>query len=308
MSNFSVTILGCGSASPTMRHFASSQAVRYGGRVMLVDCGEGTQMQLRRYGIAFGKITDIFISHLHGDHLLGLPGLLSTMSLHTVEGTVTVHIFREGAEMLRTVMDVLCPTLSFDLKYNIIDPGAPGVLLDGKHLTVRAISLSHRVPAVGFVFAEKPKLRHIDGEAVRFHGVPHYALPAIREGADWTAPDGKVIPNRYLTTDPSPARSYAYCSDTAYNPHVAHAVRGVDVLYHEATYGEADAHKAAPRGHSTAVQAARIAAEAGVGMLVIGHYSQVITDEEALAEEARAIFPNTVAGHEGLTIEMDCLK
>lgn len=305
MSNFSVTILGCGSASPTLRHMPSAQAVCYGSRVMLIDCGEGTQLQLRRFGISFAKITDIFISHLHGDHFLGLPGLLSTMALNDVHGTVTIHIFAEGARVLTEILDVFCRERSYELKFDIIDPGKPGIVYDDKHLTVKAFSLSHRVPCVGFRFQEKPKMRHIDGESAKFYGVPAYAMNGIRQGEDWTAPDGRVIPNAHLTKAPTPFKSYAYCSDTTYNPHVAKAVEGVDVLYHEATYGDEGAAKAAPRGHSTAREAARIAAQAGAGKLVIGHYSKSICDESILVAEASEEFPTVIAAKEGLVIDLD---
>lgn len=308
MGNFNITILGCGSATPTVRHMPSAQAVAYGGRLMLIDCGEGTQLQLRRFGLPFSRITDIFISHLHGDHFLGLPGLLSTMALHQNGGTVTVHTFAEGERVLRQILNVFCKELSFDLKFDIIDPSCEGILLDGKHLSVEAFPLRHRVPCAGFIFREKPKLRHIDGAAARFMGVPVCDMQALREGHDWTAPDGTVVPNGRLTTAPSHAASYAYCSDTAFADSVAEAVRGADVLYHEATYGEADSHKARPRGHSTAVQAATIAKAAEVGRLVIGHYSRIIRDEEALADEARAVFPDTLAAREGMVIEMDNLR
>lgn len=274
---------------------------------MLVDCGEGTQLQIQRFGISFAKITDIFISHLHGDHFLGLPGLLSTMALHGAEGTVRVHTFRQGAELLDSILSLLCRERPYTLEYNIIDPGAPGIVLDDTHLQVKAFALSHRVPCVGFRFSEKPKARHIDGEAVQYYGVPHYDMPALRDGADWTAPDGRTIANALLTREPSPARSYAYCSDTIFNPQVARAVEGVDVLYHEATYGNDNAHKAEARGHSTASQAAEIARLAGAGHLVIGHYSKMITDTEALADEARRIFPATTPASEGMVIDMDRL-
>lgn len=304
MGNFSVTILGCGSATPTLRHFPSAQALSYGNRVMLIDCGEAAQLQLRRFGVSFAKITDIFISHLHGDHFLGLPGLLSTMALHSVGGTVRVHTFAQGAELLSGILDVLCRERPYQLEYDIIDPAAPGIVLDDKHLQVRAFPLSHRVPCVGYRFTEKPKLRHINGEAARYHNVPHYAMQSLREGADWISPDGRVVPNAVLTTPPSPSRSYAYCSDTSFNRDVARHVRGVDVLYHEATYGSDNASKATSRGHSTAAEAAEIARMAGVGRLVIGHYSKMITDEEALAAEARQVFADTVAAREGLVIDL----
>lgn len=304
MSNFQVTILGCGSASPTLRHMPSAQVVAYGQRLMLVDCGEGTQVQLRRYGLSFARITDIFISHLHGDHFLGLPGLLSTLSLHNVQGGVTVHTSAEGADILRQIMKVFCRDMSFDLRYNILDPGVPTVALETKTLTVKTFPLEHRVPCNGFLFAEKPKGRHIDGEAVRFHQVPHYLMNDLRAGADFVRPDGAVIPNALLTKEPSPSGSYAYCSDTAYTPATAEYIRGVDVLYHEATYGDDSAAKAAARGHSTARQAAATALEAGAKRLYIGHYSQTVLDEEALANEARGIFPATFAATEGMKIDI----
>lgn len=304
MSNFNVTILGCGAATPTTRHMPTAQAVSYAGRIMLIDCAEGTQLQLRRFGLPFSRITDIFISHLHGDHFFGLPGLLSTMALHNVCGTVTVHTFADGARVLKTVMDLFCHDKNLDLQYNIIDPDAPGIIYDNKHFTVETFPLKHRVPCVGYIFREKPKLRHIDSESARFYGVPYYDMPLLREGHDWTRPDGTVVPNALLTRNANPSASYAYASDTAYSPAVAEAVRGVDVLYHEATYSEEHAYNAAPRGHSTARQAAQVASEAGVGRLVIGHFSKTVHDEKALAAEATDIFPNVVAANEGMVIEL----
>ena len=306
MSYFNVTILGCGSATPTLRHMPSAQAVHYRNRLMLVDCGEGTQLQLRRYGLSFAKVSDIFISHLHGDHFLGLPGLLSTMALHDVEGTVTVHTFAEGADILRRLMDMFCRERPYKLKFNIIDPTAPGTLVEDGNLRIQAFKLHHRVPCVGFRFDEKPKRRHIDGDAAKFFGVPHYMMNAIKDGADFTTPDGRTIPNARLTKDPDPAMSYAYCSDTAFSPQVAQAIEGVDIVYHEATYGDDRAHNAAPRGHSTAREAGRIAAMAGASRLIIGHYSKTVTDETMLATQAAEEFPGgcVVPAREGMVIDI----
>ncbi len=305
MSYFNVTILGCGSATPTLRHNPSSQAVNYRGKLMLIDCGEGTQLQLRRYGLSFAKISDIFISHLHGDHFLGLPGLLSTMALHEVPGTVTVHTFAEGAEILRRLMDIFCKERSYNLRFNIIDPKVPATVYEDNNLTVTTFPLYHRVPCVGYLFREKIKRPHIDGEMVRFHGVPHYLMNAIKDGADFVRPDGTVIPNERLTTPADPSFSYAYCSDTAFDMRVAEAVKGVDVLYHEATYGDDRAHNAAPRGHATAREAGRIALAAEAKTLVIGHYSKTVLDESILAAQAAEEFGGTViAASEGLTIDL----
>lgn len=305
MSYFNVTILGCGSATPTLRHMPSAQAVQYHNRLMLVDCGEGTQLQLRRYGLSFAKVSDIFLSHLHGDHFLGLPGLLSTMALHDVEGCVTVHTFARGAEVLRQMMNLVCPDRSYTLKFDIIDPENPGIVYEDNNLTVTAFRLYHRVPCVGFRFDEKPKRRHIDGEAAKFFGVPHYMMNAIKDGADFTTADGRVIPNARLTREASPSVSYAYCSDTAFDLRVAEAVRGVDVVYHEATYGDDRAFNAAPRGHSTAREAARIAAAAGSAKLLIGHYSKTVADEGVLADQAREEFRGVVIpAREGMVIDL----
>lgn len=305
MSYFNITILGCGSATPTTRHNPSAQAVRYRNKLMLVDCAEGTQLQMRRFGLSFAKVSDIFISHLHGDHFLGLPGLLSTMALHNVEGTVTVHTFAEGADLLRRTMDLFCRDRSYIIRYDIIDPSTPGIVYEDSNLVVSAFPLYHRVPCVGYLFREKPKRPHIDGEAVKFHGVPHYMMDAIKDGADFMRGDGTLIPNSWLVKGTDPSFSYAYCSDTAFDERVAESVRGVNVLYHEATYGDENACKAGARGHSTAREAGRIAELAGAGSLILGHYSKTIIDEAKLVAEAAEEFHGTViAANEGLQIDI----
>ena len=305
MSYFNVTYLGCGSATPTLRHYPSAQVLAYRNKLMLIDCGEGTQLQMRRYGLSYAKVSDIFVSHLHGDHFLGLPGLLSTLALHDVEGCVTVHTFAEGVEILRRLMNMFCRERSYKLEYDIIDPNNPGVVYNDNNLIVTAFPLYHRVPCVGFRFDEKPKRRHIDGEAAKFFGVPHYLMNAVKSGADFVRSDGSVIPNSRLTTDPDRVASYAYCSDTAFDTRVADSVKGVDVLYHESTYGDDSAAKAGPRGHSTAREAGRIAAMAGATKLVLGHYSKRITDESILVAQAADVFDGPViAANEGLCIDI----
>lgn len=304
MSYFNVTILGCGSATPTLRHNPAAQAVEYRNRLFLIDCGEGTQLQMRRFGLSYSRISDIFISHLHGDHFLGLPGLLSTMSLHNVEGAVTIHTFREGVDILKRLMALFCHQTSFEIRYDIIGPGESKVLYEDGNLEVSCFPLYHRIPCSGFLFREKPKSRHLRGDMAKFLNIPHWQIPAIKAGADFTTADGKVIPNGMLTTDADPQMSYAYCSDTLADPRVAEAVRGVHTLYHEATYGDDSEYKAASRGHSTARQAARIAKMAGAARLIIGHYSKTYKDPDVLAAEAREEFPETIAADEGLRIEM----
>lgn len=305
MSYFKVNYLGVGCATPTVRHNPAAQLVDYHKHHMLIDCGEATQLQMQRYHHSFAGIDHIFISHLHGDHFLGLPGLLSTLSLHDIGGTVTVHTFAEGVELIRRVVDYVCRDRSYTLEFNVITPGTEQLLYDDNNLTVRSFPLYHRVPCVGFRFDEKPKLRHINGEMAEYYKVPHYLMNELRAGADLVLPDGTVIDNERLTTDPSPSLSYAYCSDTVYDERVARAVEGIDTLYHEATYGDDGAAKAMPRGHSTARQAARIAALAGARRLVLGHFSSSIQDEAALAQQAAEEFGGEVIiGAEGLTIDL----
>lgn len=303
MADFKVNILGCGSATPSLRHMPSCQVVDHRDRLMMVDCGEGAQLAMRRMRLKYSRLNNIFISHLHGDHCLGLPGLLSTMALHDIEGTVTVHTFAEGAELFERIINFFCRERSYDLRFNIIKPER-AVIYEDKSLTVETFPLYHRVPCVGYIFREKPKLRHINREMVDFYKVPVAMMHSIKEGADFVLPDGTVVANERLTTAAEPAYSYAYCSDTVYNPLVAEAVKGVDVVYHEATYTDGDAEKARQRGHSTAGEAAKIALEAGAKKLIIGHYSKSYADESGHIADACRIFPDTIAANEGLTIDI----
>ncbi len=305
MDRFDVTILGCGSATPTLRHHPSAQAVNFRGRVMLIDCGEGTQLQLRRYGIAFSRITDIFISHLHGDHCLGLPGLLSTLDLQESTQPVTVHIPAHGLDIFARMLKFFCPgAKSITLK---AIPAGTNVILSTKTLTVTSFPLYHRIAAFGFIFREGLRERRLLGDVADALGIPPSLRKGIKAGASWRRPaDGRVFDNRELTASPPSPLSYAYCSDTMADPRVAEAVRGVDLLYHEATYLSDLATQAIARGHSTAAQAGEIAREAGAGALLIGHYSKRYTDSSPLVAEASATFPGPViAADEGMTIEIE---
>lgn len=304
MTRFELNILGCGSATCTRRHMPSCQVLNVRDRLLMIDCGEAAQLQLRRMRLKPSRLGHIFLSHMHGDHVFGLPGLVSTLALLNCRGTLTVHTFAEAAEVLRRFIDTFCQRVDLDLRFNVISPEGGETVLDEAGFTVSTFKLYHRVPCVGFLVREKPKLRHINGEMARFHGVPTYAMQALREGADWEAPDGRVIPNEWLTTPADASISYAYCSDTVYDRRVAAAVQGVDWLYHEATYGDDAAPKAMPRGHSTARQAAMVAREAGVKRLIIGHYSSQYNDEAPLLAQAREVFPDTLLATEGLRLNL----
>lgn len=303
MNEFSIHILGCGSAMPTTRHMPSCQAIEYREKVMLMDCGEGAQLSLRRAGLKFSRISHVFISHLHGDHVLGLPGLLSTLAMHDLGNTVHVHIFEEGARLMQDILNVMCHGESVNVAWDIVSPDG-GVVYEDRSITVTAFPLTHRVPCVGYRFQEKPKQRHLRGDMIRFLNIPVSLLPDIKAGADYITPDGRTIPNERLTRPADHSASYAYASDTMFSPDVARAVSGVDVLYHEATYAHDRSEKAAVYGHSTAAQAAEVARLAGVNTLIIGHYSKRYENADMHLADARAIFPNTVAAKEGNIIHI----
>ncbi|MFC2771985.1 MAG: ribonuclease Z [Porphyromonas endodontalis] len=304
METLSVHILGCGSALPTTKHNPSAQALTLRGKVYLVDCGEGTQLQIRRQGLHFGRIHTIFISHLHGDHCFGLPGLLSTLSMLGRTGELHIH----GPEGLTEYIDAHRKSFLAECSYEIIthehDYRKSEVIHEDPSLSVRSLPLSHRIPTMGFLFEERCAARHLDKPAVDFYQVPRCCYPAILLGESYTAQDGSIIPNNRLTKLGRIPRRYAYCSDTEYFPDLIEQVRGVDLLYHEATFGEDLRARLATTAHSTAREAATIALKAEVKRLLIGHYSSRYTDVTPLLDEARSVFPNTTAAQEGLIIHL----
>lgn len=306
MAKFSVNILGCSSATQSARHSQSCQVVDFRDKLFMIDCGEGAQGHFRRMGLKFSRLSHIFISHLHGDHFFGLPGLLSTMALHEVQGAVTVHLFKEGAELLDSWMRFFNRTAPFEIIYDIIEPGERRTVYEDNGLTVSTFPLYHRVPCTGYLFREKPGLRHLRGDMVKFHNIPVSMLRSVKEGADYVRPDGTVIPNSALTTPADPARSYAYCSDTMADTRIIPDILGVDTIYHEATYGDEYATLARERGHSTAREAAGTALGAEATKLILGHFSKRYAKEgeERLLAEAREVFPGAILADEGLSVEV----
>lgn len=304
MAKFQINILGCGSATPTARHQPSCQVVDFRDKLFMIDCGEGAQLMFRRMSLKFSRLNHIFISHLHGDHIFGLPGLLSTMALHDVNGKVTVHLFEDGARLLKEWMDYFNRNSLFEIAYDVIGEGERRVVYEDSGLVVETFPLYHRVACTGYIFREKPKLRHLRGDMVKFHSIPVAMLKSIKEGADYVKSDGTIIPNAMLTTDADLVMSYAYCSDTMVDSRVADDIRGIDTVYHEATYDDSMAERARERGHSTARQAAETALAAGAKRLVIGHYSKRYNSEQLLMEQASEVFPNVVAANEGMRIDL----
>ena len=303
MEKFQLNILGCGSATCTTQHLQTSQVLDIRDNLFMIDCGEGTQLQMRRMHLKFARLNNIFISHLHGDHCFGLLGMLSTLALLGKTGTMTIHIFKEGAEFFKNAVEFFAYDMPFEVKFNVI-PNAKAVIYEDDAITVTTIPLKHRVPTVGFLFQEKPKNKHINREMCDFHKVPIYKLTDIRNGEDFINEEGKVIPNSVLTRPADPSLSYAYCSDTVFSKKVIEAVKGVDWLYHEATYAD-DKHKTAGlRGHSTARQAATVAHEAGVKHLILGHYSSQYMDNTRFRTEAMEVFPDVTLARERLKIDL----
>jgi len=304
MEPFKIHILGCGSALPTIKHNASSQIVEMRGKFFMIDCGEGTQIQLRRSHIRFTKLGHIFISHLHGDHCLGLIGMISTFGL--LDRTAPLHIFApaELQPMLEAQIAMFCHGLSYEVIFNPVDTTVSKVIYEDRSLTVTTIPLEHRVPCCGYLFQEKPILPHIRRDMIDFYQIPNSQIQNIKNGAGWTTPDGKEIPNEWLVKPAEKSRSYAYCSDTRYMPQLHEQIEGVNLLYHEATYADDYIDHAEKYFHSTARQAATVARDAHVGKLLLGHYSARYEDESILLNQAREVFPNTELSAEGNVFEI----
>ena len=304
METFEIHILGCGSALPTTRHNASSQVIKIGNKQFMIDCGEGTQLQLRRQHIHFSFINHIFISHLHGDHCFGLVGLISTFGL--LGRTAPLHIYADPMleKILRPQLDFYCKDIKYPLFFHGIDAKRHSVIYEDNTITVETLPLNHRMPCCGFLFKEKPKRRHLIGDVANFYNIPIYQRQSIKDGADFITAEGIVIPNAKLTKDADPSRSYAYCSDTRPCPEICEYLQGVDMLYHEATFAESEKERAKVTHHSTAREAAEIALKGGVKKLVIGHYSSRYDDEIQLLKEACEIFPDSVCANEGLVLEI----
>ncbi len=304
MEPFSVYILGCGSALPTLRHYASSQVIRIRDRYMMVDCGEGTQMQLRRTHVHFNKLSVVFISHIHGDHCFGLIGMISTFGM--LGRTAPLHIYapKELEPMLKSQMDMFCQGLEYEVVFHQVDTYINKVIYEDRTMAVETIPLEHRIPCCGFLFREKETLPHIRRDMIDFYHIPLSQINNIKNGAGWETEDGVTIPHERLTTPAEKPRSYAYCSDTRYMKNLSKMLKGVDMLYHESTYMKAHEDRASLYWHSTAEQAAKVALEAGVGKLLLGHYSARYNNEDVLLEEARVVFSNSFLAQEGMVFDV----
>lgn len=304
MATFDLNILGCGSALPTTRHNASSQVINLRDKLYMIDCGEGTQLQMRKMKIKFSRLNHIFISHLHGDHCLGLPGLVSTLGMLGRMGDLFVYGPAEVGEYVQVIEKLFCQGSPFQMKFQAVDTNNYNLVMEDRSVSVYSLPMKHRVPCCGYLFVEKERSPHIIREMIDFYKIPISKIELIKQGADFVTEEGEVIPNKSLTRPAEPAKRYAYCSDTAFFPKIVPYIEGVDLLYHEATFLEADSARAYETFHSTTKQAASIARDAQVKKLLIGHYSARYIDLLPLEKEARSIFHNTLLANEGMVLSL----
>ncbi len=295
---FNVTILGSSAATPTSLRHTTAQVLQHHSKRFLLDCAEGTQMLLRRLKVPLMKINNIFISHLHGDHYLGLPGLLFTY--HLLGRKKELHVYSPPGleEIVRLQYEISELKPSFEVVFHTIQQGEE-MLYDDNELTVYSIPMKHRITTYGFLFKEKEKERNIIKGSIQRFKIPIEAMPNIKRGDDYTTVTGERIPNSELTTAPPHPRSYAFCSDTAYTEDFIEQIKGVDLLYHEATFLNDKAAIAREKMHSTALEAGTLAQKAGVKKLILGHYSARYKDMKAFKTEARTVFPNAFLAEEG---------
>ena len=298
-----VTILGCYAATPRTLTHPTSQVLEIKNHLFLIDCGEGTQVQLRKQKVRFSKINHIFISHLHGDHFFGLPGLVATFRLL---GRVNpLHIY--GPKGIKEAVTLLLKLgdswTNYPLHFHELSSQAPEVVFEDKKVTVTTIPLDHRVYTNGFLFREKVGSRKLEAQAVEAHGIDSCYFQNIKDGKDAQNKAGEIIPNAQLSSDPKPTKSYAFCSDTAYFPKIIAQIKEVTVLYHESTFLESESDLATKTKHSTASQAAKIAESAGVKSLILGHYSTRYDGLQPFKEEAEVYFKPVLLADDGREFE-----
>lgn len=299
-----VVVLGSGSAVPTLQRNPSAHWLRIHDCDMLIDCGEGTQLQMTRLQLRSAKLRAIFISHLHGDHYLGLPGLISSMHLMGRKAPLQLFGPPPLIELLEQQFKASESIINFPIEFNPLFADEPRYIGAFEHFTVQSFPLNHRIACTGFRFDEKPGLRNIRKDAIKQYQLPVEQLHGIRQGNDFITPSGKRIPNKEITKASKHLASYAYCSDTRPDPAYIQTIQQVDCLYHEATFAENLVGRARDTFHSTAAEAALTALTARAGHLLIGHFSARYRDVAPLLAEAREIFPNTHAAIDGMALEI----
>ena len=301
---FDITILGCGAATPTTKHNPTAQVVNVHDKLFLIDCGEGTQIQLRKFKIKFQRINHIFISHLHGDHYLGLVGLIS--SFHLLGRKSELHVY--GPADLKTLIDInlkLSDTyLNFPIEFHPTHPKEQQLLFEDNTLTVESLPLKHRIECTGFLFREKPFPLRLRKEKIREYKLQPSQIIKLKKGEDAPLENGSVVTAEEACWPQIKSRAYAYCSDTAYKEDLIDRVKEVDLLYHESTFFDSEIERAKVTFHSTAKQAAEVAKKAQAIQLLLGHYSSRYKEEESFKLEAQEIFSNVLLADEGLKFQV----
>ncbi len=300
---FDVTILGCGAATPTSKHNPSAQVVNVHDKLFLVDCGEGTQMQMRKFKVRFQRINHIFISHLHGDHYLGLMGFISSM--HLLGRQSALHVY--GPADLKDIIDLSLRVSQTFLEYPLIFHATSNddkqLIFEDKTLLIYSIPLKHRIYCCGFQFVEKERLPKVSKAAIaKFNLVPSQILE-LKKGKDLELETG-ILKNAEVCSPPPMARSYAYCSDTAYYERIIPMLQGTTLIYHESTFLEEEKERAKATFHSTAKQAAKIAKECNAKLLMLGHFSSRYTNDEDFKQQALEEFSNVILADEGLLVTL----
>lgn len=302
---FELTLLGTGAALPMPGRFTSAQVLNVNNHLYLLDCGEGTQMRMTAFQVRRSKIGQIFISHLHGDHFYGLMGLLTSFALNDRSQPLDIFSPPGLEEIIRVMLHYQGSGESpYPIRFHVVDTTQHQKIFEDHQLEVYSIPLQHRIPTSGYLFREKQRPRNMIPEKISEYNIPFSEINKIKAGADFQLQDGTIIPNAELTHSPSLPRTYAYCSDTRYAPEIIPYIKGVDILYHEATFLQADADIAFENAYSTTHQAANIAKAAAVKQLVIGHFSSRYKDATLFAQEARTIFPATLGGEDGMVLEV----
>ncbi|NQZ45011.1 MAG: ribonuclease Z [Flavobacteriaceae bacterium] len=299
-----LTILGCYSATPRTLTNPTAQLLEIRNHMFLIDCGEGTQVQLRKQKVKFSRIKHIFISHLHGDHFFGLPGLISTFRLLGREKELHVYGPKGIKQAITMLLKLGDSWTNYPLYFHELEGSEPTVIFEDDTLTVTTVPLVHRVYTNGFLFEEKPAKRTLNHEAAVSYGIDKSQFNNIKNGKSVVLEDGTTVANSEVTLDPPPPKRYAFCSDTAYHEPLVTQLKGIDMLYHESTFLEADAHLCAKTKHSTAKQAAMIAKKAQVGKLILGHYSTRYKSIDLFYEEAEKVFENVALAEDGKVFEL----
>ena len=295
--NFTLNVLGTASALPTTERYPSAQVLNVRGRLFMIDCGEGAQIQMRKAGISFLKIEHICLSHIHGDHIFGLFGLLSTMAMLGRTAPLNIYAPAAFAPILRFLLEQFGEGFLYEVNHVVLDMSEPKLVYENRRTELLAFPLNHRVDTYGFIIREKMPQHNVHKDAIARYGLSIAEIGALKRGEDIVRPDG-IIYNSEAAYVPFVPRSYAYCSDTAPFPELARWVKGVSVLYHEATFPAEMEEMAAKTYHSTTLQAARTARDAGVGKLLVGHYSSRFPDVDFFLDELRSIFPDTALAHD----------